>query len=104
MNSELQYLESMEKALALQLQAIRERRTAILAEEEREKDLEGVPEMLSLSEAIKRSGMSRGVLVKLCNSGEIPHIRVGDSGKKILINYDALQSYMKHGGSYDRTA
>lgn len=98
MNGEMKYLDAMEQALALQIKAIRERRTELLAEAELAEELDGVPEMIPITEAMKRSGMSRPIITKLCNSGQIPHIRVGEAKKKILINFDALQQYMRSAG------
>lgn len=98
MSSEMKYLDAMEQALALQIRAIQERRKALLVEAEQAQELEGVPEMIPITEAMKRSGMSRPIITKLCNSGQIPHIRVGETKKKILINFDALQQYMRSAG------
>lgn len=97
MSSEMKYLDAMEQALALQIRAIQERRKALLVEAEQAQELEGVPEMIPITEAMKRSGMSRPMLTRLCNTGSIPHIRVGESQRKILINYGALEKYMRTG-------
>lgn len=46
-----------------------------------------VPEMVTLREASKRTGLSYDSLRKGCLSGKFVHIRVGS---KILINLDRL--------------
>lgn len=55
-----------------------------------------IPEMISINEASKRTGLSYELLRKLCLTGEIIHIR---SGAKYLINFPLLCEYLNNGGN-----
>lgn len=50
-----------------------------------------IPEMTSLREASKRTGLSYNALRNMCNKGECPHIRIGEGkNKTIKVNLTAL--------------
>jgi len=51
-----------------------------------------IPEMVSLREACRRTGLSYGFLRKECLAGNIVYIRVGPG--KFLINLDLLVKQM----------
>ena len=91
---EKQYLEEMEQALLMQIEAIRKRK-AMLAEKNK-KTADDVPEMIPVTEAMDRTGLSRKRLTDLCMIGAVPHIRIGNH--KILINYDELRKYLRESG------
>lgn len=57
-----------------------------------------VPEMVTVNEAAKKTGLSPKLLRKLCAEGEIPHVH---SGTKILINLPKLISYLNTAGLRD---
>lgn len=59
---------------------------------------EMIPEMVSITEASKRTGLSYELLRQLCIRKEIVHIK---SGRKYLINFTALCSFLNHGGLAD---
>lgn len=50
-----------------------------------------IPEMLTIEQTSKRSGLSYDCLRKKCLSGEIVCIR---NGKKFLINWDRFLDYL----------
>ena len=50
-----------------------------------------IPEMLTLDQTSKRSGLSYDALRKMCLNNEIVHIRVG---KKFLINWNRFVDYL----------
>ena len=50
-----------------------------------------VPTMVSITEAARRTGLSRYYLRQACETGEIVHIR---SGRYYLINLDRLIDHM----------
>lgn len=52
-----------------------------------------VPEMVSIREAARRTGLSYDFLRKSCLAGRIVHIRIGTG--KFLINYRWLVSWME---------
>jgi len=52
-----------------------------------------VPEMITIREAAKRTGLSYEFLRKSCASGKIVHIRVGTG--KYLINFGWLISWLE---------
>ena len=52
-----------------------------------------VPEMVSIREASRRTGLSYDFLRKECLKGNLVHIRVGTG--KFLINFDFLVEQMK---------
>lgn len=54
-----------------------------------------VPEMVTVNEAAKKTGLSPKLLRKLCAEGEVPHVR---SGAKILINLPRLIDYLNTAG------
>jgi len=54
-----------------------------------------VPEMATVNEAAKKTGLSPKLLRKLCAEGEIPHVH---SGSKILINLPRLIDYLNTAG------
>lgn len=92
---EKQYLEEMEQALLMQIEAIRKRK-AMLSSEKSKKQADDVPEMIPVTEAMDRTGLSRKRLTDLCMNGAVPHIRIGNH--KILINYDELKKYIREAG------
>ena len=92
MTTEMKYLEQTERGLLLQLDAIRDRKAALAIEAERKQEMEGVPDMISLEECRKRTGLSRPFLKGLCSSGEVPSVMVGN---KCLVNYTALEGFLK---------
>ena len=50
-----------------------------------------IPEMTSLKDASKRTGLSYTSLRKMCNEGKCPHIRIGTGrNASIKINLSAL--------------
>lgn len=53
---------------------------------------DAVPEMVSIREAARRTGLSYDFLRKSCLAGKIVHIRVGTG--KFLINFGWLVSWM----------
>lgn len=53
------------------------------------------PEMITLRETAKRTGLAYDTLRKMCSAGEIVHIR---SGNKILVNFTWLQEYLSCAG------
>jgi len=50
-----------------------------------------IPEMLTLDQTSKRSGLSYDALRKMCLNNEIVYIRVG---KKFLINWNRFVDYL----------
>ena len=52
-----------------------------------------IPEMVSIREASRRTGLSYDFLRKECLRGHLVHIRVGTG--KFLINFDFLVDQMK---------
>lgn len=50
-----------------------------------------IPEMLTLDQTSKRSGLSYDALRKMCLNNEIVHIRVG---KKFLINWNRFVDHL----------
>lgn len=54
-----------------------------------------IPEMVSIKEAARRTGLSYYFLRNACLRGEIVHIR---AGAKILINFNRLCEYLNTGG------
>lgn len=58
---------------------------------EREKPIEVIPEMLTLEQTSKRSGLSYDLLRKKCLNNEIVHIR---SGRKFLVNWNKFVDYL----------
>ena len=57
-----------------------------------------IPEMVSISEASRRTGLSYELLRQLCLRNMIVHIK---SGRKYLINFGALCAYLNNGGYAD---
>ena len=57
-----------------------------------------IPEMLSVRETSKRSGLSYDYLRKQCLKGNLKHIRLGTG--KFLINYDSLVDQMNSAHGY----
>lgn len=53
-----------------------------------------IPQMLTLKEAVEKTGLSYNLLRAKALSGEIVSIR---AGKKILINFDKLIEYLNSG-------
>ncbi len=53
---------------------------------------ENIPEMVSIKEASKRTGLSYDYLRKSCLAGRIVHIRVGHG--KFLINFSWLVDWL----------
>jgi excisionase family DNA binding protein len=53
---------------------------------------ETIPEMITLQEASKRTGLSYEFLRKSCINGRIVHIRVGNG--KYLINFGCLIDWL----------
>lgn len=51
-----------------------------------------VPEMITIKEASKRTGLSYDSLRKMCLSGKIVHIRIGNG--KFLINFGRLVEWL----------
>lgn len=53
--------------------------------------IETIPEMTSLKDASKRTGLSYNAIRHMCLNGKCPHIRVGE-GKNptIKVNFSAL--------------
>ena len=50
-----------------------------------------IPEMTSLKDASKRTGLSYNALRNMCNEGTVPHIRIGTGRNAcIKINLTAL--------------
>ena len=50
-----------------------------------------IPEMTSLKDASKRTGLSYNALRNMCNEGKCPHIRIGGGqNASIKINLSAL--------------
>ena len=57
------------------------------------RDTDNIPEMITLKEASRRTGLSYDFLRKECLRGNVAHIRVGN-GKK-LINFDLLKEQLE---------
>ena len=57
-----------------------------------------IPEMLSVRESSKRTGLSYDYLRKQCLKGNLKHIRLGTG--KFLINYDSLVDQMNSAHGY----
>lgn len=57
-------------------------------------ELQMIPEMIPISEASRRTGLSYENLRRLCLQKQIVHIRVGAKNNKFLINYDRLIEYL----------
>lgn len=57
-----------------------------------------VPEMVSLNEASRRTGLSYDLLRRLCLTNEIVHIK---TGVKYLVNFPRLCDYLNGGGRND---
>ncbi len=55
---------------------------------------EMIPEMVSISEASKRTGLSYELLRQLCLRKEVVFIK---SGRKYLLNFGALCAYLNRG-------
>ena len=51
-----------------------------------------IPEMITLKDASSRTGLSYDYLRKMCLSGKIVHIRVGNG--KFLINFGRLIEWL----------
>lgn len=85
---EKEYLDAMESCLMSQIELIRKRREML--------NHDVMPEMIPVTEAMDRTGLSRKRLTDLCMTGAVPHIRIGNH--KILINYDELRKYMREAG------
>ncbi len=58
-----------------------------------------IPQMRTLKEMSRLSGISYDRLRKLCLSGEIVHIWTGN---KILINEDRFIEYLNTGGHHEK--
>lgn len=56
--------------------------------------VEMIPEMITLRDASKRTGISYDWLRKLCLQGKIVHIR---AGSKYLLNFGRLVDYLNTG-------
>lgn len=54
-----------------------------------------IPEMITIREASKRSGLSYDAVRKLCISGQITHIRIGP---KYFINARGLGEFLNTAG------
>lgn len=94
MNDEIEYLDAIEQCLMLQVEIVKKRRK-MLSEKSREKE-DVMPEMIPVTDAMDRTGLSRKVITSLCHNGTIPHIRIGNH--KILVNYGELRKYMSEAG------
>ncbi len=59
-----------------------------------ERNLRTEPEdkLLDVNQAASRLDVSRDKVYRLCNSGELPHLRYGDKGK-IMIYESDLEEY-----------
>lgn len=53
-----------------------------------------IPEMLTIRETSKRTGVSYDAIRKLCLQGKIVHIRVG---AKYLVNFGKFCEYLNEG-------
>lgn len=85
---EKEYLDAMESCLMSQIELIRKRREML--------NHDVMPEMIPVTDAMDRTGLSRKVITGLCANGVIPHVRVGNN--KILVNYGELRKYMREAG------
>lgn len=85
---EKEYLDAMESCLMSQIELIRKRREML--------NHDVMPEMIPVTDAMDRTGLSRKFITSLCASGTIPHVRVGNN--KILVNYGELRKYMREAG------
>lgn len=96
MTAEKTYLDDMERALTLQLEAIRARRQALLVEEAERTEYETLPEMITIREACARTGLSRTSIKTMMDAGEVPYIL---AGTKALLNFGVLCALLrqKHG-------
>ncbi len=60
---------------------------------------EMIPEMVTVREAARRTGISYDAIRKMCVTGEIAHIRIGDGRGKILVNLDRFVEYLNGEGA-----
>ena len=57
------------------------------------RDSSGIPEMITIKEASRRTGLSYDYLRKECIRGNLIHIRVGNG--KYLLNFDLLKAKLE---------
>ena len=89
---EKEYLDALEECLMSQIELIRKRREML----KEKKTVDVMPEMIPVTDAMDRTGLSRKVITSLCDNGVIPHVRIGNH--KILVNYGELRKYMREAG------
>lgn len=55
-----------------------------------------IPEMITIAETAKRTGLSYETIRRLCLQGKISYIKVGPKGSKYMINFTRFIDYLNN--------